>query len=204
MSQLTTPRVFAIVPAAGHSRRMGTPKQLLDVRGEPMLAAVVRPVVEAGLAGVIVVVRRSMASAIQPLLPNGVAVEFNDLPEAEMIDSVRVGMRYWQQREFIRAEDGFLICPADQPGIAAADMVACRTVFEQNPGRIIVAERDSRRGHPLIFAATLTAFVESPACDPGLNVLPRLHPGLVLTVPCNSPGVTRDLDEPGDLRRLTE
>ena len=41
------PRVFAIVPAAGRSRRMGTPKQLLDVGGRTMLAAVLEPLAAA-------------------------------------------------------------------------------------------------------------------------------------------------------------
>ena len=36
------PNVFAIVPAAGRSRRMGRPKQLLEIDGVPMLLGVVR------------------------------------------------------------------------------------------------------------------------------------------------------------------
>jgi CTP:molybdopterin cytidylyltransferase MocA len=50
----------------------------------------------------------------------------------------------------------------------------------------------ARRGHPIIFPATLTPFVASPACDDGLHALPRAFPDRVTAVECRSPGVTTD------------
>jgi CTP:molybdopterin cytidylyltransferase MocA len=60
----------------------------------------------------------------------------------------------------------------------------------------------ARRGHPIIFPATLTPFVASPACDDGLHALPRAFPDRVTAVECRSPGVTTDVDTPDDYRTL--
>jgi nicotine blue oxidoreductase len=67
---------------------------------------------------------------------------------------------------------------------------------------IVVAARGGRRGHPMIFPASLAAFVESAACDSGLNALPREHAARVKLVECASPGVSRDVDTPADYRAL--
>ena len=183
---------------------MGSPKQLLDLRGEPMLLAAVRPLLAAGLAGVLVVTQRGIAERIGAGLPAGVGVAFNDDPWSEMIDSVRIGMRTWRERETLRESDGFLVCPADQPGISAGDIETCRRAFERAAERIVIAEYQGKRGHPVIFPLAMAGFVESAACDKGLNALPRAFPERVLVAPCKSAGVTRDVDVPEDWRRVSE
>ena len=52
----TAPQVAAVVLAAGGSTRMGQPKQLLPVGGEPMVRRVTAAACTAALAQVVVVV----------------------------------------------------------------------------------------------------------------------------------------------------
>jgi len=210
----TTVRIFAIVPAAGRSERMGRAKQLLDVGGRPMLLAVLEPLLASDVAGVVLVTQRVIAEQLglsregKGGLPfqrrvrdsdaGKLVVAYNDNESAEMIDSIRIGLRTWRERTLIADRDGFLVCPADQPGIATADFNACIAAFRAAPDRIVIAARAGRRGHPLVFAAALAAFVESAACDGGLHALPHAHADRVTLVECSSPGVTRDVDTPAD------
>ncbi len=196
---------------------MGTAKQLLDVGGRPMLLAVLEPLAAADVAGTAVVSRREILDA----LPDDVTVPcdaqggpslqrwgheshrllfavLNEDPATEMIDSIRLGIAAWRRQAAIGEQDGFLICPGDQPGITTADINRCIRAFREQPDRIIIATREDRRGHPIIFPSSLAAFVESEACDAGLNALPRQNADRVVAVSCASAAITRDIDTPGD------
>lgn len=210
-------RVFAIVPAAGQSRRMGSAKQLLDWGGRPMLLATLEPLSAASVAGVALVVSRSIVeqlneikSAGGPCLQtwvgeseNDTFIVYNDDPTSEMIDSIRMGLRAWRERQSIEELDGFLVCPADHPGITTADFDKCIRAFIDLPDRIVVAAYGGRGGHPILLPVALASFVESPACDEGLNAVGRAYPDRVLQVETSSPAVTRDIDTPDDYELLS-
>jgi molybdenum cofactor cytidylyltransferase len=196
-----TVRVFAIVPAAGRSRRMGTPKQLLDVGGRTMLAAVLDPLIAAGVHGVVLVTQTALADRIDLSAFPRTTLAINEDPNSQMIDSVRIGLVAWRQREPIGERDGVLVCPADQPGIAAADFAACINAFRNAPDRIVIAAHKGQRGHPIIFPASLIPFVQSNACDAGLNALPKAHADRMVLVECGL-AVTRDVDTRVEYDRL--
>ncbi|MEW6250790.1 MAG: nucleotidyltransferase family protein [Planctomycetota bacterium] len=195
------PRVFAIVPAAGRSRRMGQAKQLLDVGGQPLLLATLRPLSAAEIVGLVLVTHRAIAEQLGAALPPAAILVRNDDEHSEMIDSVRIGLRTWQARASVHEHDGILVCPADQPGIQTADFDACIHAFRRMPDGIVIAARAGRRGHPQIFPAALADFVLSDACAAGLHALPRCFPDRVQLVPCESREVVEDVDTPADCRR---
>ncbi len=198
------PRVFAVIPAAGHSRRMGRPKQLVEVAGRPLLLTTIQPLLATDVAGLVVVTRPAIADQARPALPAGIVLAYNDDEHSDMIASVRIGLRTWEARAALTPEDGILICPADQPGISTAEFTGCISAFRAAPDRIVIAARAEKRGHPLIFPAALADYVHSAACNGGLHALPRAFPQRVHLVACRSPGVTEDVDTPADLRRWTE
>ena len=196
------PRVFAIVPAAGRSRRMGAPKQLLEVGGRSMLNTILEPLVAAHIEGIALVTYSAMGEQVDISCWPSVFLALNNDETSEMIDSVRIGLTAWRERVPIHAQDGFLICPADHPGITTADFDQCITTFQHAPDRIVIASRAGRRGHPIIFPTLLAPFVESVACDQGLNGLPRAHADRITLAECRSSGVTNDVDTPADYNCL--
>lgn len=198
------PRVFAIVPAAGHSRRMGRPKQLLAVDGRPMLRAVVEPIAAADVAGVVVVAHHLVAESVRLGDLPGVAIALNDDPTSEMIDSIRIGIRYWMKADSMSPQDGFLVCPADQPGITTADFSRCVAAFRDDPARIVIASYAGQRGHPIVFGSQWTRFVMEQACNAGLHALPRQNADHVVIIECRSSGIARDVDTPSDYRDLRD
>lgn len=202
-----SPCIFAIIPAAGRSRRMGRAKQLVAVGERPMLLDVVDSLRASRVTTITLVTRAAITDALglQTVSDARLRVVFSEDPRAEMIDSIRIALREIQLRNSpkgLQPPDGILVCPGDHPGIITADHDRCIDAFREAPDRIIIATRDGRRGHPVVFPAAMIDFVLSAACDAGLRGLPRRHPERVTEIPCSSPGVTRDIDTPDDLRRL--
>ena len=199
-------RVFAIVPAAGRSRRMGRDKQLLDVGGRPMLAGVLEVLERSRVCSVTLVTHSGITAHIQTNRFAKLSMVINDDEKSRMIDSVRMGIDaacHSRIGRELTPSNGFLILPADQPGIDVADIDRCIAEFSTDATRIVIATQGERRGHPMIFPASLQSFVRSDACDGGLNVLPRTHADRVVIVPCGSPGVIRDIDTPDDYKKLS-
>ncbi len=206
MSETNSPtRVFAIVPAAGRSRRMGRDKQLLDVGGRPMLAGVLEVLERSRVCSVTLVTHSGITAHIETNRFAKVRMVINDDEKSHMIDSVRMGLDAIRSRagDGVGPHDGFMVLPADQPGIDVADINRCIAEFSTDTTRIVIATHGERRGHPMIFPASLEPFVRSDACNGGLHLLPRTHADRVVTVPCGSPAVIRDIDTPDDYESLS-
>ncbi len=195
-------RVNAIVPAAGRSRRMGCDKQLLDVGGQSMLTGLLDVLERSRVCSVTLVTHSGITAHIETQHFMKLSGVINDDEQSHMIDSVRMGIDAACHGREMAPSDGFLILPADQPGIGVADIDRCIAEFLTDTTRIVIATHGERRGHPLIFPFSLESFVRSVACDGGLNALPRTHADRVVTVPCGSPGVIRDIDTPDDYEKL--
>jgi len=194
--------IHAIIPAAGRSGRMGRPKQLMDVAGRPMLLAVIEPIVACEHVAGTTVVTNSLVASELDLSGAGVTVVLNDEPDAEMIDSVRLGIGALQRERELNANDGILICPGDQPGLMADDIAACCQTFGKHPHLISIAAHGGKRGHPVIFSASRIPFVMSRDCDHGLRELIEADADLIQLVICANPAVLRNVNTPEDFKRM--
>lgn len=180
---------------------MGKPKALLPVGGRPMLMVVLEPLIQASTEGVVMVTHSDIAKHLPPQ-PDNVHVILNEDPSSHMIDSIRLGLKAWDGHAAPQPGDGFLICPADQPGLTETDVERCIESFREAPDRIIVASNQGRWGHPLIFPAAMTPFVQSGACDEGLRTLPHQHAESVQLIACDSPAVLRNINTPEDYQDM--
>jgi molybdenum cofactor cytidylyltransferase len=187
--------VVAIIPAAGRSGRMGTPKQFLHVDGKPMLLGVVDALLGGGVARVTVVTHSAVREQL-PSLPPRVEVMLNDDPDTQMIESIRIGLAASPNA------DGYLVCPSDAARITSSDVRRCIEAFAETPGRIVIATHNGTRGHPMIFPQAMAAVVQSAECDAGLNLLSRHRPQLVREVICDSPGTVSNVNTPADYEKL--
>src|SRR3954463_1943382 len=87
------PNVYAVVPAAGQSRRMGTQKLLLPFAGTTVVGHVVRTLLSAPVRGVIVVVSPGGTAVAEEARRGGADTVTNARPDADMLNSVRCGIR---------------------------------------------------------------------------------------------------------------
>lgn len=192
-------RIWGIVPAAGMSRRMGRPKQTLGFAGTTLVGGTLQTLLAAGLSGVVVVTRLELVDGLRLAADPRVLIAFNDDPESQMIDSVRIGLSALAGfRPGFR--DGVMVVPGDMPEIRPETCRACAAAFVADPQRIVIATRAAGRGHPLVFPLALRREVD--ALNGGLNLLPRRYAHRVRLLPVEDPGICSDVDSPADYRRL--
>ncbi|HEY1109617.1 MAG TPA: nucleotidyltransferase family protein [Opitutaceae bacterium] len=191
-------RFGAVILAAGASRRMGTPKQLLTLDDKPLVVRAAEAAL-ASPAWPVVVVLGANAEKIRPALARlPVLVTENPAWAEGMAASIRAGVTTLQQ--FSRHLDAALIALCDQPAFSAASIERLLAARHQ-PGRSIVAARYSgRQGAPALFLRehfpTLTALTG----EEGARTLLNGDPARVAAV--DLPELALDLDTPEDFAAL--
>ena len=197
MGENTPPALLLL--AAGASTRMGRPKQLLPVHGQPLLRHVVTSVLTAPVAPIVVVLGAN-AAAIAPCLA-GLAVQtvVNENWSEGMGSSLRKGME-----ALLAAAPNthrVIIALADQPDLSAGHFA--RLIETQHAtGRPIVASvGEGISGPPVLFMAKYFPALLALRGDAGARTLLRDHVADVATVPLPS---ARDLDTPEDYQAFLE
>ncbi|GAB4187272.1 MAG: nucleotidyltransferase family protein [Phycisphaeraceae bacterium] len=181
---------------------MGRPKQLVPIHGQPMLRAVIDPLTGCHCINDITVVTNSLVMSELDLDGLDVSVVINDDPDAEMIDSIRVGIDDLQRRQTVEPGEGVLICPGDLPGLCVDDLTTLCVAFVRHPERLIVASHGGKRGHPLIVPASCIPLVMSEACNAGLRCLMELMSECLMLIETPNPAVLRNINTPEDLARM--
>src|SRR4051812_36523935 len=108
------PNVYAVVPAAGQSRRMGTQKLLLPFAGTTVVGHVVRTLLAVPVRAVVVVVSSEGNEVGKEARRGGAAFVTNADPDADMLSSVRCGIRATPADA-----DAALVALGDQPTLQA-------------------------------------------------------------------------------------
>ncbi len=178
---------------------MGTPKALLEYRGETFLARLVR-VLGAVCDPVIVVVR--VGQAILPaagLLP-GVQILINPDPDRGQLSSLQTAL------EAVPIEaDGFVFTPVDSPAVEPETVGLLAAAFHaRTPETLIVIPRyQGRKGHPVFAARSLAAELLTLPPTAQARELVRGHVDQTLFMDVDDPGVLTDVDDPAAYRELT-
>src|SRR6266436_4701322 len=180
-----TARHFAIVPAAGHSVRMGRPKLLLRLAGQPLIAHVIDAWQRSRVDRVVVVVRPGDEALAEILRERGDRVEtvIPATPPADMKASIQAALKHVEERFAPSADDGFLVAPADMPRLSLAiiDRLMERHLAEPSVN-VFMPMIAGRRGHPVLFSWQLAAAVHQLGGNEGLNsIVDRQQP---VIVPC--------------------
>jgi molybdenum cofactor cytidylyltransferase len=201
-SRTAARRVFAIVPAAGHSRRMGRPKLLIAFQGRPVIEHVITAFRTGGVTEIVVVMRSSDVDLRTAVERTGAIVVCPEVDPPDMRSSIESGLVEVRRRFQPVNDDGWLMSPADHPTLDASvvEMLIARS--NEMPGRLVIPTFDGRRGHPTYFPWSMTEAVAALPPDVGLNRLIQEHSRLVTEYPVALESILDDLDTPEDLLRL--
>ncbi|MFM9068314.1 MAG: NTP transferase domain-containing protein [Planctomycetota bacterium] len=207
-------KTVAIIPAAGHSRRMGEPKLLLPWNGQAVIQHVLQAWKATAVDRILVVVRQSDHQLAAICQQERVEVLQPAIDPPDMKASVQVALRWLEAEstETGRASPGaWLLAPADQPRIAAAVIQQLLAEFAATAATIPVPDRPvpailvpvyhGRRGHPVLFPWQLAEAVHRLEENDGVNRLLRDFP--VHEIAVSQPSIVDDLDTPEDYQRLT-
>lgn len=193
-------RIAAIVPAAGHSRRMGQPKLLMKLGEQTVISLVIDTLRAAGIERVLVVIRPDDTALADEVARTSAELIQPQIPPSDMRQSVEVALQVLLQEG--SPCDGWLLVPADHPALDAESVRQLVTGWEEHSTAITVPTWNGRRGHPTLFPMSLAQEVLQLPADTGLNQLLRRCPERVREVPAASSEVLRDLDTPADWEEL--
>ncbi len=134
----------AVVLAAGGSRRLGRPKQLLDYRGATLLDATLAGVRQAGLGQVVVALGGAADEILDRVDLTGTDVVLNPDFGEGCATSIRTAL------DRVRDDAaGIVLLLGDQPGVAVSTIEA---LLVGAAGHAVgVCEYDDGLGHPLWF-----------------------------------------------------
>lgn len=185
----SSPAVAAVVLAAGGSSRMGEPKQLLPVNGQPMVRRAVEAACDAGLAQVVVVVGASAPAVASALDGLRVHLVYNDAWAEGMSTSLRAGLAA------LSPEVGAaLVVLADQPGLSGDLLRQIVARYRASEAPIVVPYYHGQRGNPVLFHRRLFAELAQIEGDRGGRVLVDRYTDQVERIDMDDAAVVRDVD----------
>jgi molybdenum cofactor cytidylyltransferase len=181
--------IWAIILAAGESKRMGTPKMLLPFNGSTMIENVISNVSHSKVDRILVVLGSSGREIEKLIRTKSVNYCFNENYKDGMLSSVKCGLSH--------IPPGFravLIFQGDQPLITSSTSDSVIDSFDISGKGIIIPVYHNRRGHPLLFDKKYAKEIEKLSPSVGLRALSYTFPEDVLEVAVNDHGILRDFD----------
>ncbi len=189
-------RVTAILLAAGMSKRMGSPKQLLPLNGKPMIRHCLDAILESEIDRPVVVLgpgSEETRRAIQDLPLN---VVFNNQKDSEMAQSVRIGIHAVDD-----ACSAVFICLSDHPMVSIETFRILMEWHSQHPDQILIPTYKEKRGHPTLFPLPVLKEIFP---DGNLRGIINRNSERVKEVPVIDEGVVLDLDTDEDYQKIRE
>jgi len=208
------PVLFALILAAGGSRRLGAPKQLLTHGGETLIRRTLRLAAEACGPRTLLVLGAEQARI---LAAAGDAVRYfvvNDRWQEGLASSLTLGLTCLPDDG-----DGVLVLLADQPLIDADDLARLKAAWRSRPGSIAASRyrarpaaldglqavgrtdaRDEVLGVPAIFPRRLFTELLALTGDRGARAVIERHREAVVAVDCEHAAL--DVDTPADVAAL--
>jgi molybdenum cofactor cytidylyltransferase len=190
-------KLAAAILAAGESRRMGRPKALLPFEGltfvEHLLQATNHPRV-----GIVRVVLGANAESIQAELKlDQETVVVNQDWQQGQLSSIQSAIRSLPADETA----GLLLCPVDHPLISSQLVSRLIAEFDSDRKLIVVPTHQGRRGHPVIFHASLYAELLDASPNVGARQVVWAHPDAIAEIETDESGVILNLNDPETMRK---
>lgn len=182
-----------ILLAAGESRRMGRPKQLLSYHGRPLVRHMAETVLRAPVAPVVVVLGARAGEIARHLNDLPVVVALNAGWSEGLGSSLRTGVAALCQRE--PALQGLIVVLADQPGLTTGHLEALIEMHRRIGSPIVATRCGGHLMPPLFLAAGEFGRLQQVQGDQGLRSVLQNHEAAVAFVTNDD---LRDLDTPED------
>ncbi|MEU4403303.1 nucleotidyltransferase family protein [Streptosporangium sp. NPDC023963] len=185
------PSSAGLLLAAGSGSRLGTPKALVEFRGERLVDRGIRTLHDGGCRPVVVVLG---AAAVRV---RGAVTVHNPRWDSGMGSSLRAGLDAIPE-----TAEHVVIALVDQPFVGPR---AVRRLIDAaaEGASVAVATYGGARRNPVLIAREHFGEVARLATgDAGARPFLRAHPELVVAVPCDDVADPADIDTPADLSAL--
>ena len=190
------PRLATIILAAGGSRRLGQPKQLLRFRGTPLIVRTAR-LARQTVKGEIIVVLGEQQQRLRSLLhrhDQKLVIANNPHWKQGLATSLQAGLQ-----QVPPVASAVLILLVDQAKLSTADVVRLIACWQKRPGKPAAAFFLGRAGAPAVIPRRWFSDIRALEGDIGARQLLRRLGAISLV---GLPAAEFDVDTPADATAL--
>lgn len=189
--------VTAVVLAAGESRRMGEPKQLLPWGKTTMLGQTLHNLRQSDVDDLLVVTGHRAEKVAGIARKHGAPTVHNpDYAEGEMLSSLQTALGHLSG-----ATDAVLVTLADQPLVAPPIINQILSAYRAGTAALVAPSYEGRRGNPVLIDRRYFAELAALPWGQAPRDLLRRHAADLHLVPVDSQAILLDIDRPEEYER---
>jgi molybdenum cofactor cytidylyltransferase len=187
----------ALILSGGESRRMGSPKALVPYRGRTFVEHLIEVTRHPRVGSTRIVVGAHAAEIRTHLTAHAGEIVVNEDWQRGQLSSIQAGIRALPPD----ATGGTILCPVDHPIVSASLVARLIEQFDESGKSIGVPTHQGRRGHPVIFRASLYSELLAASADVGARQVVWAHDDDVCEVATEEEGVVLNINDPATLER---
>jgi len=187
------PMLSAILLAAGESKRMGKPKQLMPFGQSTLLEQAIDNLMNSAVDEIIVVLGYKAEEMIKTIAAKPVKIVVNPNYRQGMSTSIIAGLSLVDSQA-----QTVMLALGDQPSVDSQTINRLIEEFYRHDKGIAIPTYRGMRGHPIIFAIKYKQELLELRGDIGGREIIRHHPDDVLEVAVDSASVASDIDTKSD------
>jgi xanthine/CO dehydrogenase XdhC/CoxF family maturation factor/CTP:molybdopterin cytidylyltransferase MocA len=185
-----------VILAAGGSRRLGRPKQLVKISGQSLVRRAAEAALSAGSGSVHVVVGAEVVRVGTALQGLPVELVINDAWKEGIASSIRAAIDAIERRD--RPVETLILMLCDQPGVSGDVLRRLLEAYRTTRAPVVASRYAEGPGVPALFHAELFPVLKSLGGDIGARQLIRSLDRDVVTIPFAQ---LDDIDTPADVAR---
>src|SRR6267154_560773 len=186
----------AVILSGGPSSRMGSPKALLPYQGRPFLEHLLEVTAHLQIG-----VRRVVLGAHAEPIAKAVNLKADEIVINEDWEKGQLSSIQAALRSLPSQTDGMLLCLIDHPLISSALVQDLIEQFYKTKSPIVLPVYEGRRGHPVIFSATLYDELLQAPLETGARAVVWAHKGKIAEVCTNEEGCVLNLNDPETMHK---
>ena len=191
-------RVPLILLAAGESKRMGTPKQLLTYKGSSLIRHAATQAVKSNCDPIVIVLGANSDRISPEISDLPVQITYNTQWQQGMSASISTGINALLEMNI--DFDALVVALADQPLITSLVYNHLIASYYQNDVKIVASSYNNTIGVPALFDRTLIPELLKMKQQGGAKQLLNKYSDRALNL--NVPEAAIDIDTPADYQKL--